>query len=117
MRVRIPEALPFIMAATSLCGCVLPMPTTLHARGYVVDAATKKPLAGARVTIQNHPKATSVTASDGSFDIPSETKLQFWVPPMEPVGLPGTVVVTKPGYRSKTINGPDQRHPILLVPN
>jgi hypothetical protein len=93
--------LPFAIAV-SLCGCLLPIPTTLHVRGYVLDAGTNKPLSGARVTIKDHPKATVFTATDGSFDIPAETHWGFIVPPQEPVGLPDTVVVTKGGYRPKT---------------
>jgi hypothetical protein len=101
-----------LAVAVLLCGCLLPLPTTLQVRGYVLDATTKRPVAGARVIVKDHPKA-AVTANDGSFDIPSETHWGFIVPPQEPVGLEDTVIVTKAGYRSKTIR-PSQRPDILL---
>jgi hypothetical protein len=98
----ITKAILSFAMAVSLCGCLLPIPTTLHVRGYVLDARTKKPVAGARVTIEDHPQATAMTKNDGSFDIPAETHWGFIVPPQEPVGLPDTVVVTKISYRPKT---------------
>ena len=105
--------LPFGIAV-SLCGCLLPIPTTLQLRGYVLDARTRTPVTGARVTVKDHPKATTMTATDGSFDIPSETHWEFIVPPQEPVGLADSVVVTKPGYRSKTTHCSHDRCEILL---
>jgi hypothetical protein len=105
-----------IAVATLLSGCVLPIPSTLHVRGSVLDAKTKRPVVGARVTIQDHPKATGMTASDGSFDIPAETHWGFIVPPAEPVGLPDTVVITKDGYQAKTVRAAYEKHEIFLQP-
>jgi hypothetical protein len=95
------KAATLVATAISLGACVLPIPTTLHARGHVLDAATKKPVAGAHVTVKDHSKATPVTANDGSFGIPSETHWGLIVPPQEPVGLADTLVITKTGYGSK----------------
>jgi hypothetical protein len=105
-----------LLAAMFSCGCVVPVPATLHARGFVLDATTKKPVASARVMVQNHPRATAVTASDGSFDIPSESHWRFIVPPIEPTNLAESLVVTKPGYQSTTTNASYERHAIFLSP-
>ncbi len=114
IRAMIVKAVLLLTVAASLCGCVLPIPATLHCRGYVLDAKTRKPVVGAHVTIQNHPNATAMTASDGYFDIPAETHWGFIMPPAEPVGLPDTVVVTKAEYRSKTAHSSYEKHEILL---
>ena len=92
-----------VSAATmSLASCVLPVPTTLHARGYVRDAVTRKPISGARITLKDHPKATAFTAKDGSFDIPSETRAAFvsFAVPMDPI-VETMLSVSAAGYRSK----------------
>ncbi|HEY6154724.1 MAG TPA: hypothetical protein VIW07_13370 [Candidatus Udaeobacter sp.] len=100
----------------SLCGCVVPFPTTLHARGYVRDAATKKPIARARVTVQGHPNATAITIQDGSFDIPAETKLTFHpvVVPLEPTPH-STLSVTAAGYRARVVEASYEKRDIFLV--
>jgi hypothetical protein len=82
----------------------------------VRDAKTKKPIVGARVTVKEHPKATAFTGNDGSFDIPSETHWGFIMPPVEPVGLADTVVVTKARYRLKTTRVAYDRFEILVEP-
>ena len=106
-----------LLAAASLSSCVLPLPTAVHARGYVRDAATKKPISGARVTLMGHPKAIAITASNGSFDIPSETHLGFVpvVVPMDP-SVETRLTVSADGYRSKTVDGSNDNRLILLIP-
>ena len=106
-----------LLAAATLNSCVLPIPATIHARGYVRDAATKKPISGARVTLMGHPKATAITASDGSFDIPSEKHLGFVpvVVPMDP-SVETRLTVSADGYRSKTVDRSNDNRDILLTP-
>jgi hypothetical protein len=108
------KSLLSIAVAALLSGCVVPIPSTLHVRGHVLDAATRKPISGARVTVQDHPNATRLTASDGFFDVPAETHWGFIMPPAEPVGLPDTVVITKDGYRAKIVRASYEKHDIFL---
>jgi hypothetical protein len=97
------KAISLMVCLTCLCACVLPVPATPNARGRELDAETGKPLAGACVSVQNHPKATAVTGADGSFSIPAETHWQFIAPPAEPVGLPDSLITTASGYKPSVI--------------
>jgi hypothetical protein len=110
------KLLLILAAAASLGNCVLPVPATVHARGYVRDAATKRPISGARITLMDHPKATAITANDGSFDIPSETHPEFvsFVVPMDP-SVESRLTVSAAGYRSKTANWSNDNRDILLI--
>src|SRR5258708_923092 len=97
------NSLLILVVATLLGSCVLPVPSTVHARGYVRDAVTKRPISGARITLREHPRATAITASDGSFDIPSETRREFvsFVVPLDR-SVESTLTVSADEYRPKT---------------
>jgi|GEM_PF-4294850 hypothetical protein len=83
-------------------GCVVfPYPTP-EVKGAVVDAATKKPIAGARVEARKHKRISCVTASDGSFDLAAN---HIWGPCFLMPGdyfLRAPLSFKAPGYHTVT---------------
>ena len=110
-----PPRLAAILAIPALGGCIAPMPTTLHARGRVIDAKTRKPVTNASVMIQGHPKASALTSQDGFFDIPSQTRWHVILAPEDP-SLDDNIIVNAKGYRQIMAKSSDYiRHPIALT--
>ena len=98
-----------------LSGCVLPVATSVHAYGRVLDSANKRPISDARVSIEGVPNATVLTTKDGTFDIPRQSKWTIILPipidrfPME------TIIINAPGYETQRSEVAQyEHHPILL---
>jgi len=71
LRTRVSASAAFL--ATALFGgCVLPIPApeNPHVAGRVLDAATKRPIAGAILQFERYQDQPVVTTADGRFDIP-----------------------------------------------
>jgi hypothetical protein len=100
---RYTVALPFLM---SLSGCIeITTYLSPSASGTVIDAASKKPIQGATISVDDHPGLFAQTNSDGQFLlVPATRKTRIFV--LAPYGsLPpgGTVVVSADGYASREI--------------
>ena len=103
-----------LIVALAFSGCVAHIDTTHHAQGRVISAATHKPVQAAQVTIEHYPQATTLTARDGSFDIPP---LKEWIFITLPVDLfpVSDVIVAARGYRTTNVLRRDySRRPIAL---
>ena len=105
-----------LIASLAFSGCVAHIDTTAHAQGRVISAATHKPVQAAQVTIEDHPQATTLTARDGSFDIPP-LKEWIFIPMIFPVDyFPASeVIVAARGYRTtQALRSDYSRRPIAL---
>src|SRR5438874_2664958 len=64
--------------------CVAPVADTSHASGRVLDSRTRRPIAGAHVTIAGSTLTHTTTKPDGSFDIPAQSRWALILPiPMD----------------------------------
>jgi hypothetical protein len=77
-----------------------------HVSGRVLDAETRRPIAGATVQFKHFQKSPVVTPADGSFDIPEVKSLRLY-----PVPLPDVsgshwqhLVVRASGYEPKELS-------------
>ena len=83
-------------------GCVVFRYPTPEVRGSVIDAATKKPIAGVRVQDRKHSHIFCETSADGTFDLPAG---HYWGPCLL---MPGDYLVIAPlafkafGYQTVT---------------
>jgi len=86
----LPTVVVTTLGAASLTACApWPYEVTPPLHGFVFDATTHMPMAGARVRIQEFPETEVTAGGDGSFSIPGVRKWQVLVI--------GTDV--NPGYR------------------
>ncbi len=99
-------------------GCVPATFTTLPGiRGQVVDGATGRPVAAARVALyvdgwtgsgraeSATPAAVGRSAADGRVDLPPQTEWGLLFAGMDFVQRPDRVVVTADGYEPWTVRG------------
>jgi hypothetical protein len=85
-------SLSFLM---SLSGCIeITTYVSPSASGTVVDAATKKPVQGATISVDDHPGLFAQTNSDGQFSLAPTTRTThiFWLAPYRSLPPGGTVV-------------------------
>jgi len=106
------KTLILLIVPVLLSGCViLPLPHTSPAgvdfRGQVVDAHTRRPLEGAKVSIEGLRRSAVVTAADGQYAVSSGSNfhLIYYANPSWSLGLPvgesrNVLLVEKDGYRS-----------------
>jgi len=83
-----------------LAGCIpVNVPQTPAARGFVVDAGTGAPIAGARVSFRGVDGSAAVTGADGWFNLQPRMGRR-WLPPLpfDFMGVPGVMVVEARGY-------------------
>jgi hypothetical protein len=104
---RYTVALPFLM---SLSGCIeITTYVSPAASGTVIDAASKKPIPGATISVDDHPGLFAQTNSEGQFLlVPATRKIRiFALAPYESLPPGGTVVVSADGYapREIVVNG------------
>jgi len=116
-RWRYTVALPFLM---SLSGCIeITTYVSPSASGTVIDAASKKPIQGATISVDDHPGLFAQTNSDGQFSLAPTTRTThiFWLAPYRSVPPGGTVVVSADGYASREIDvkGSDNSIVVSLV--
>jgi len=116
-RWRYTVALPFLM---SLSGCIeITTYVSPSASGTVIDAASKKPIQGATISVDDHPGLFAQTNSDGQFSLAPTTRTThiFWLAPYRSVPPGGTVVVSADGYASREIEvkGSDNSIVVSLV--
>jgi hypothetical protein len=109
--------IPLLGLAILLGGCVLPIVTEPHLHGRVLDARTKKAVAGAHVGIDGAPGIATTTLADGTFDFPAVRKWEvLGLVPLDHFPRT-TVVVTAPGYAAARRGREDyERQAILLQP-
>jgi hypothetical protein len=87
------------------------------ASGTVIDAASRKPIQGATVSVDEHPGLFTQTDADGQFTLVPTTRRThiFLFAPYESLPPGGTVVIAADGYVPKELpvwgNAPS-----LLVP-
>ena len=96
-------SLSFLM---SLSGCIeITTYVSPSASGTVVDAATKKPIQGATISVDDHPGLFAQTNSDGQFLlVPATRKTRIFVlAAYRSLPPGGTVVVSADGYTSREI--------------
>ena len=96
-------ALPFLM---SLSGCIeIATYVSPAASGTVIDAASKKPIQGATISVDNHPGLFAQTNSDGQFLlVPTTRKTRIFVlAPYRSLPPDSAVVVSADGYASREI--------------
>ena len=101
---RYTVALPFLV---SLSGCIeVTTYTSPAASGTVIDAASKKPIQGATISVDNHPGLFAQTNSDGQFLlVPTTRKTRIFVlAPYRSLPPGGTVVVSADGYASRGVD-------------
>jgi hypothetical protein len=90
----------------SLSGCIeITTYVSPAASGTVIDAATKKPIQGATVSVGDHPGIFAQTNSDGQFILMSTTRTRLisWLAPYRSLPPGGTIVVFADGYASREI--------------
>jgi hypothetical protein len=100
---RYAVGLPFLM---SLSGCIeITTYVSPSASGTVIDAASKKPIQGATISVDDHPGLFAQTNSDGQFLLVAATRKTriFALAPYESLPPSGTVVVSADGYASREI--------------
>ena len=96
-------ALAFLM---SLSGCIeITTYVSPAASGTVIDAASKKPIQGATISVDNQPGLFAQTNSDGQFVLVPTTRTThiFVLAPYRSLPPGGTVVVFADGYASREI--------------
>jgi hypothetical protein len=103
-------ALAFLI---SLSGCIeITTYVSPAASGTVIDAATKKPIQGATISVGDHPGLFAQTNSDGQFALMPTTRTTriSWLAPYRSLPPGGTIVVFADGYASREIvvNGADE---------
>jgi hypothetical protein len=74
---RFPTIISVLVVAIICQGCVVYHYPTPEVRGSVVDAATKKPIAGVRVQDWKHSHISCETSADGTFELPAG---RYWGP-------------------------------------
>jgi hypothetical protein len=102
-RWRCMVAVPFLM---SLSGCIeITTYVSPAASGTVIDAASKKPIQGATISVDNQPGLFAQTNSDGQFVLLPTTRTAriFVLAPYRSLPPGGTVVVFADGYASREI--------------
>jgi hypothetical protein len=107
-------SLSFLM---SLSGCIeITTYVSPSASGTVVDAATKKPIRGATISVDDHPGLFAQTNSDGQFSLAATTRTThiFWLAPYRSLPPSGTVVVSADGYASKEVVVNGSAGPLLV---
>ncbi len=100
---RYTAALPFLM---SLSGCIeITTYVSPAASGTVIDAASRKPIQGATISVDDHPGLFSQTNSDGQFVLePTSRKTRIFVlAPYRSLPPGGTVIVSADGYASREV--------------
>lgn len=96
-------AFPFLM---SLSGCIeITTYVSPAASGMVIDAASKKPIQGATISVGSHPGLFTQSNSEGQFLlVPTTRKTRIFVlAPYRSLPPGGTVVVSADGYASREI--------------
>jgi len=100
---RYAVALPLLI---SLSGCIeITTYVSPSASGTVIDAASKKPIEGATISVDDHPGLFAQTNSAGQFLlVPTTRKTHiFALAPYESLPPDGTVVVSADGYAPREI--------------
>jgi hypothetical protein len=113
-RWRYTVALPFLM---SLSGCIeITTYVSPSASGTVIDAASKKPIQAATISVDDHPGLFAQTNSDGQFLlVPATRKTRIFVlAPYRSLPPGGTVVVSADGYASREIDVKGSDNSILV---
>lgn len=101
----------------SLSGCIeITTYVSPSASGTVVDAATKKPIQGATISVDDHPGLFTQTNSNGQFSLAPTTRTThiFWLAPYRSLPPGGTVVVSAYGYASKEVLVNGNADPLLV---
>ena len=96
--------LPLVL---SLSGCIeITTYVSPAASGTVVDATSQKPIAGAAISVDDHPGLFAQTNSDGQFVLlPTTRKTHiFLLAPYESLPPGGTVVVSADGYATRAVD-------------
>ncbi len=96
-------ALPFLMP---LSGCIeVTTYVSPAASGTVIDAASKRPIQGATISVDDHPGLFAQTNSDGQFLLEPTTRTTriFVLAPYRSLPPGGTVVVSADGYAAREI--------------
>jgi hypothetical protein len=96
-------ALPFLV---SLSGCIeITTYVSPSASGTVIDAASRRPIQGATISVDDHPGLFAQTNADGQFLLlPATRKARIFVlAPYESLPPSGTVLISADGYVSKEI--------------
>ena len=100
---RYTVALPFLI---SLSGCIeITTYVSPSASGAVIDAASKEPIQGATISVDDHPGLFAQTNPAGQFLlVPATRKTRIFVlAPYRSLPPGGTVVVSADGYASREI--------------
>lgn len=102
-----------LILTLSLASCIpYPVQETPHVSGVVVDAATKRPISGARVMFDRHQQTPVLTDSRGRFDIPVITRVELMpLAPYNRFGEDRYLIIDAPGYaplraKANTWRGP-----------
>jgi hypothetical protein len=101
----------------SLSGCIeITTYVSPSASGTVVDAATRKPLQGATISVGEHPGLFALTNSDGQFSLEPTTRTThiFWLAPYRSSPPGGIVVISADGYASKEVVVNGNGGPLLV---
>lgn len=103
-----PKALRLLIVVVSFLStisCVFPGKVTPEARGKVLDATNKKPIAGATIRIQHHSQdaiSESTSGLDGQFIVPPARGLIY--PMGSLVIVAGRADIQAEGYKPVNVN-------------
>jgi hypothetical protein len=106
--------LPFLL---SISGCIeVTTYVSPAASGTVIDAASKKPIQGATISVDNQPGLFAQTNSDGRFVLEPTTRTTriFVLAPYRSLPPGGTIVVFADGYASRQIVLDGGSDPLLV---
>lgn len=101
----------------SLSGCIeITTYVSPSASGTVVDAATKKPIQAATISVEGHPGLFAQTNPGGQFSLEptARTTHIFWLGPYRSLPPGGTVVISADGYASKEVVVNGNGDPLLV---
>lgn len=113
----LPTAL-LLAALISLTSCITAGHAVVTQRVYgtVVDARTQKPIAHARVALEDDPTIATTTSVDGAFNIPPQRVLQVRVLAQSSHRTsPPPILIIAPGYRAIIVTSFNHRHEIALT--
>ena len=95
-----------LLLLMSLSGCIeITTYVSPAASGTVIDAASKKPIQGATISVDNQPGLFAETNSDGQFVLAPTTRRThiFVLAPYRSLPPGGTIAVFADGYASREI--------------
>src|SRR5437899_12665071 len=106
VRTRLSASAALFLGTVLLAGCLLPIPApeNPHVAGRVLDATTKRPIAGATLQFEHYQDQPVVTPAEGRFDIPMVSRVTVVLMPSADFNAHWPhLMVRAPGYETQSI--------------